>query len=745
MTQIVVVQPGQRTEQDVSSGGMPATVRVQTLGGTWETIGTDRARSIYAEGLSLTANTWGPDTCRFALKRSIDLTWPDLGAFTPCDVEIGGTVVWSGRIWQTPNKTGDDAAISIEGRGWQYHLDDDLYVETYLKRNMGDFVDSRSLLGANLNANQLRPQGQVSISSAGVSLSWPANTTFTDPAGSGGAGIGTYQVAATLDLGSAWQTRSPNGFWTVQTSQNWANNTTDYWNFSFTLNGSQDYQANPYANAGGGALQNASYTNSWSGSGSISGRYVHFGLYQSSYAGTFTPTKEFWVKLVDFGVGSNAPDGSYKPTLKASDVVIDALKYAPLLDARTNFITAATFVIPELAVESLSSPREVMTAVNAYHNYALYVDTAARLHWEPLPTAPDFAVGSWKGADFDDASSNSAEEVYNRALVQGTTPAGQNIIVERSSPSGMSTSSIQPTNPSFDTVTTGWSNNGTINFTRDTVVFDTTPASLRVQAGSWVSSGITYGSDAHAYTSSWTAGIFKKGRAYRVRARLRTTAAAVAIGYPFYVRMGRPATSVSDPGEFAQADYDITALPAGVWTTVEVVWRPKRDYVVGTDTVRFWVGTYGMAINTDMFYLDTVQVFEGGATLADRRNFSKTKTLPIQNAITVASGSQIGDVFLDAHRTTPMRGQLSVVPGGVRKHLDGAEVHPSELLIGTNKLIRFTDRIDPDTGNLGRDGRIAAVTYDHDAQTASVTIDNENRNFEALLARLAVVTGVAAR
>jgi hypothetical protein len=80
-------------------------------------------------------------------------------------------------------------------------------------------------------------------------------------------------------------------------------------------------------------------------------------------------------------------------------------------------------------------------------------------------------------------------------------------------------------------------------------------------------------------------------------------------------------------------------------------------------------------------------------------------------------------------------------PGGVRHLTSASPVHPHRLLLHTQQLVRLTDRVDPDTGALGRDGRIAAVSYNHDSETAEVSIDNERGNFDALLARLGVLRG----
>jgi hypothetical protein len=114
--------------------------------------------------------------------------------------------------------------------------------------------------------------------------------------------------------------------------------------------------------------------------------------------------------------------------------------------------------------------------------------------------------------------------------------------------------------------------------------------------------------------------------------------------------------------------------------------------------------------------------------------------LEIGSAITETEALVLGDAFLSLHRTTPFKGTLTVTRGGVRRLLGGANVHPGHLLREGGELIRFTHRIDPDTGGLGRDGRIASIEYDSDSETATVAIDNDNANFEALLARLDVTT-----
>ena len=59
----------------------------------------------------------------------------------------------------------------------------------------------------------------------------------------------------------------------------------------------------------------------------------------------------------------------------------------------------------------------------------------------------------------------------------------------------------------------------------------------------------------------------------------------------------------------------------------------------------------------------------------------------------------------------------------------------------TDHLMHFDDRIDPDTGAVGRDGRIVSVRYTPANDTATFDIDNSRKDFDALLERLGVSIG----
>jgi hypothetical protein len=169
-------------------------VRLQALDGQWEVCGADRLVGIVPQDLQLAANEWGSDTASFTLRRDPGSVHPDLTAFTPCDVSIAGELVWSGRVRETPTKEGADPQISVQGQGWQYHLDDDVYERFYVHTRVGDWRDQRSFLTANLAVFTV--VGQVSAAGGAV-IGWP----------NGGVVAAGARVGVTLDLGenASWQ------------------------------------------------------------------------------------------------------------------------------------------------------------------------------------------------------------------------------------------------------------------------------------------------------------------------------------------------------------------------------------------------------------------------------------------------------------------------------------------------------------------------------------------------------------
>jgi len=175
---------------------------------------------------------------------------------------------------------------------------------------------------------------------------------------------------------------------------------------------------------------------------------------------------------------------------------------------------------------------------------------------------------------------------------------------------------------------------------------------------------------------------------------------------------------------------------------VAVTWTPTADTADTAVSVRL---TNDASLDyatpgTDFYLIDDVNVTSSTATLVDRYQFFRTMRLQVNAPITIATAQVLGDTFLATHMTTPLKGNVTVTQGGLRDYLAGDSPHPSQLLLEIGEKIHLSHRIDPDTGSQGRDGDIAQVSYDHTSQTAQVSIDNQRTRFEALLARLAVVT-----
>jgi hypothetical protein len=98
----------------------------------------------------------------------------------------------------------------------------------------------------------------------------------------------------------------------------------------------------------------------------------------------------------------------------------------------------------------------------------------------------------------------------------------------------------------------------------------------------------------------------------------------------------------------------------------------------------------------------------------------------------------IGDAWLYDRLRAQFKGSITLTgPAALRQHSTGDVVHPSRLLLNAGDLIRLQDRIDPDTGSLGRDARIQSITYDHDAESVTLELDNRRENLQAFLLRLA--------
>lgn len=683
---------------------MDESVRFATLDGLWEVGGTARARGIWPEGLACVANKKGPDTSRFILRREPGMPWPDLLPYTPFDVLKNGRVIFEGFTDDSPEE--DDYSIAVQGLGWQHHLDHDTYQKAYVHAKLTEWRDTRSVPTATLGATGFCAVGQVNTGEGAIQLSYPnASIQKTN-----------QQVGAYLDLGPTSTAKR-----VVLTWEAWAAGGA---NQKFTVRGYDTPDATgafdtifDAATAVGPTTTAATLT--------TARRYIHVILYYAGADGVAAGADVF-VKITSALVFADTAYESGNASILKADVILkDALIYAPLIDGEQSGIEAQTFNFPEFAMTDDRTPGEVGDALDAVTNGIRKIQQPGRRPiLKAVPTVPILRAGPWEGSTFKDSSKNSGREIYNKAIARGTGPAGEQMRIERYA--GQQASALGDfidvfSNPSFDTNTTGWTvGGGVATFVRDTGIFDSTPAS-----GKW-------GFDAGVISSVTTtlSGTFKKNVAYRLTFRYRRTDLTKRIEVLF--------GDLVAGGDYVLQEVLLTD-PVAAFYTVTVVWVPKADKtgVKAQLVERPQTPPIGGSAYIDSFAMEIVR-----PTLVDRRTFVRTKVHSMSQAINTAVGQQIADTFLQTHKRAPLKGELNVTGrGGVRRYLGDAAVEPAELLLYTGELIHLSDQIDPDLGTIGRDGVIAAVTYNGDDETATVAIDNQRDNFEAAVERYQVVAG----
>lgn len=940
-----------------------ASVAVQALDGNWETIGADKLANIKLSDLTMNANTSGPDKASFKLRRSPGQPWPDLSAFTPVDIHVGGVKVWSGRVQEAPSKEGDDFGLSVQCEGWQYHLDDDLFRRQWVINNLSDWKDSRQFINCLLTGSSARrASGSVTQDDGAIVISWPKgivveNLQVVSIGIDLGPEVGTYWNALTLEYdwinagGNGNQyvfaIASSTGPWDGASSTSlfsvnhgaadasydqavaWYGNQryieigiqslaggimnptaadtamrikgirlatlfVDGYNRATigadrksTLRASevaieavarnapkisvgasgggfgsadrgaaQQYDANvlndaptyywPMSESSGGSAYDASPSGS---TGALLGGYT-----QSSTGGPLTETAPLYSNgYVDFngtsgymygivpsgqdlygrqpGAASGPFAGITMDALVWSDTTsglrtvirqgnrwslrmnagnweafawngtayntvtgpavsanrwyhvgfsvglgilclwVDGVVYStscsytnkagagenylfvgsayggsaewwdgkisrvgiyntaePWAMVRDHYITAreqdivrpvhtSGFAIPEFKMASYKTPREVITAVNAFHDWKTGVDAEGRFIFQPPRTYPTVEIGDWPGSQFEDASAGSGEDIYNRAIVEATGPDDSAVIVSRSSAQVPSLTYFEattsPTINTFDTNTAGWTATGS-TITRDTTNYYSSPA-----GGRWDNTGagdpLTLGDTlSYAFTGSFLAGV-----TYRLIFRARPLSGG-----------GRLTGSFGSAGDFVTFPMTVVHSSIG-WSTFTMYWTPAAT----TSAATFQLGHYYDAV----YLIDGLELAASSPTLVGRRQFRRTKSIPVSSTQTEASATQLADTFLKGHAVTPFRGSATIDSIGARHPLNGSPLHASQLLLEWGNRIRVAHHLDPDTGALGREGQIADVSYNHATQQASLTIDNRRQNFEAFIARLAAV------
>lgn len=395
-----------------------ASILLKSVDGAWSKVGSEEARGIVPEGISMSANEGGPDTASFTLRRRSATPWPDLLAFNQCEISIGGVPVWGGRISEAPiSERRGDNSISVQARGWQYHLDDDLVRRFYVATDLTGYRDQRSFPTANLAVNHTG--SRVEVGSGVIVLSQPAGFTVA---------TGDY-VCATFDAGDSLIKR------VVVSWERIAGASADDTIYS---NGNDDEDATTVGDQSSSTLASASGTIAHTFASLR--RYHHVFLYRNGAGGTYGADQGVRITAIKL-FGATAYESGNASILKADQVLSDVLASGavPLLDTSTRDIAAGTFSIPDLNLTGYQTPRALIAAANAYEGNLVGVDINRRLFSRERATAPEVEVGHWSGSEFEDAATNSGEALYNQVIVQGTGPDGAPIEVLRTATSSLLT------------------------------------------------------------------------------------------------------------------------------------------------------------------------------------------------------------------------------------------------------------------------------------------------------------------
>lgn len=699
--------------------GKDVTILAQALDGTWQTIGGESARGVFPSDVVYESDQWGSLAASFNLRRDPRAFWPDITAFTPIEIYVAGTLVWSGRVKETPSQVAQ-RVMNVQCEGWQFHLDDDIYQRTYVHADLTAWKDAHSVLAQDLTI--YTQAGSVTAGAGAIVLGW-----------SNGTILGSNQAAGvTLDLGPGNTAESIVVDFQGVTGP--ANSGASVYVRSTPIP-DEGHNAGVYSDAISFTLATLG-TNPSTNPGTFATpyRYLTIFLYAPS-AVTLNADVSIQIKGIRVFADDTYRSGN-SSALKASTVVRDALTRATvLLSSDLSGIDDTSLDITSYAPERKTT-RQAWTAVDAYHDWMKKIDVDRKPLYRAKPSRPIFEAGVWSAINDDDASANSGGEIYSRADIGFTGPSGTSDVRGRfhgHDGSGAFSAIDAPSfaNPSFDTNTTGWAltGAGTISLVRTTSGgdVDTPPAAGKVTAipGFGPSSSV-------AFLTTTLTGTAERGRVHRITARVRTAISALPDEQHFSMSFG--------PAAGGRVTVPLPNDTGGGFISARVLWVPSADEP--SPVLRFFAAS-GLAVPA-ILIVDSVQCDISAASLVDRRGFTRAMSVPIQSTLPDdgIAADAIGDVWMNAHRTTPFRGTVTLVGDeSLRDPLTGAQVPLETLPLNTVQLIRFSDRSDPDTAGHGRDGRIAHVSYTPATNTAVVTIDNSRTSFDALLARNAVIQG----
>lgn len=673
---------------------MDEVVRFQTVDGTWEVGGVDRRNGIWPEDLQCSWDDWGPKTAHFTLKREPGIPYPDIKGLTPVVIEKGRGV-WEGFVDQTPQA--DENSLGVECLGWPDHGNDILSRRMFIHENLADWQDWRTHLEADLT--KFKTSFNVVAGGGAIVINGPTVADGSFPRG------GVYiDLGPSLMLSREATAHSIRIDWEKNP---WAGTSAAYVSFGDEP-GDLDAGSTLIVNLTTDVRTSAEFALTFSSNV----RYIRIHCDTNAAQATDRFFRINAIRLFN-SITYESSGQSVLTASKVLKVVMDAGMVSEW-NSDTSGISATTFVIPSLVLNDLRSFREIAETINAFHGYIRKLKRGRKFTFKPRPLVPMFVAGCWPGLSFRDQSKNATRDLYNVAIGVGQTPDGVQIMSRRHAaqvadfPGQQIASAFL--NPGFETNTTGWAAT-TSTITRTTTAGQFT---LGVAGGSW------NGSSTLPFGATLTTNL------------QNALDADVAYRITFWARSGGSSSSilmqVGLSNDIAFGRIEAT----GTFKKFQLVWVPKGPITAGNGHLDFVADkTSTSGIYIDDFTLEVVK-----PTLLDRlgRERDKVISMPAQ-AVSVDVLDRFADIWLHSHMKTQSRGSLEIQGRALQLYADGTPVDPFEIGESIGELVCLLTEIDPDTGTIGRNIPVVDVSYNGATESASLSLDSANEDFERVVSR----------
>lgn len=700
------MDPGKRSDQ---------VVWLKRPGQIWRELGP-------AYGLQSDSDEWGAKTASF---------YVPVGEITPrkddeVDLIRDTTRVWSGRVTSTRpagKSDGRDFAV-CSAEGWQYHLDDDVLNALYVHDRLSEWRDMRGFPNAGLWRGGTSG-GQVQVGDGAVMLSWPSGTDLSNDAPT---------VGVVLDLG-------PNpACWTERVHLAYSVETFSPATglFALFIRSASDEGVWDIINGfeDGTYIDPAVVTPRIPTSTSVTftelRRYVAVILAYQDVA--FTTAEDLTVKLLAIRCFAQAAyEAGGASGLLVSDVVKDLLaKGATKLSGSTARVVNTSAPLTHFTTEGPASTRQSILRATSQEGLQPRIDMDRNPVLHSPATVPAFLTTA--KATFD---RSPGEAQINKVVVSSTDTDGtmHELVRHSAELDGRRRellASPAPANPSFDADVSGWTavggplpgESGTLGiFWEGTLIRCDTPpgCALVVKTPDYIKVG--------DYVETEVAGTHELGNIYVAEVRInRDARQSWKLWY-----------GAQDSGRWV--DFNAATFIHGpgiaVYDTARVAFCPHQDYASGVflrvESQPNIYDPWNRHTVTD-YYLDSVRIYRSLATSLDVAGTVRARYIDVRSAMPTDRLLALTGSYLDLHGRDRLVGNLTVPAGGVVRLPDGTDVHPEDLQDHVGELVHIRSEIDPETGNPGRNGRIAGASFD--GTVATVQVDERTEDLEVLLGQM---------